>query len=602
MINSQIEEIKQNLNIVDIVSEYISLKKTGVNHKGCCPFHNEKTPSFVVSEEKQIWHCFGCGEGGDMFEFVKKIEGIEFYEALKIMASRANVKLKQDPNFKEKSTSKGKSLDVLQITSDFFHALLLKHPKAKQAKEYLDKRGVNENSIKIFNIGYSPAGWDILKTYLNQKSYTDQELFLSGITVEKTQKNGFYDRFRNRLMFPITNPQGDVIGFSARVLDEDNDKMGKYINSPQSVLYNKSYVLYGLSQAKHAIKQLDSVILVEGQLDVISSYQAGVKNVVASSGTALTSQQIQLLKRYTNNILMCFDTDKAGEIASEKGIKVALSYGMNVKYVILPNGKDPDECIKEDPSIWQIAINKALPVIDYYLENKITENVLKDNLKRSDIINKILALIFLLESSVEQNYYIRKLSSKIDVPENILFEELAKFKNNKNINNSTEQQNRTGTKYSMIQSKNNHNLIEKQFLSIIFNEEKVLVDYSNFEDISVFLSDFDKKLYGKVLIHYNKASKLSDLLDNDNEILTPDELKFIRNLSLLFDNSYTTFQVDDLKIEANNLFKNIKKDVFNKYLKELERKVVIAEKEGDKKGLQEISNKFNKIKEKLTHI
>src|SRR4030042_614490 len=370
MLNSQTEEIKSKLDIIDVISEYIQLKQAGVNWRACCPFHNEKTPSFMVSRDKQIWHCFGCGEGGDAFTFVQKIEGIEFPEALRILAEKAGVKLKKvNP---ELASQRSKVLDINKLAAVFFHQVLLNSQEGKIARDYIEKRKLSPETVENFKLGYAPNSWDKLLNILIKKGFKENDIFLAGLVV-KNEKSQLYDRFRQRLMFPIFDHLGNVVGFTGRILDESKaDQGGKNINLPQTLIFNKSLIIFGLDKAKEEIKKQNLAVIVEGNMDVIASHQAGIKNVIASSGTALTLEQLKILSRYTNNLALSFDADLAGQLAADRGIDIALSLGLNIKIIQLPPNidgqaiKDPDDCIKKGINYWQEAIKQAESIMEFY--------------------------------------------------------------------------------------------------------------------------------------------------------------------------------------------------------------------------------------------
>lgn len=390
MLNSSVDEIKSRLDIVEIVQEYIpNLKQVGTNWKALCPFHNEKTPSFMVSRDKQIWHCFGCSEGGDVFSFIQKIENIEFPEALKILAKKAGVVLKyEEPSLVNQKT---KLLDILEAAAKFYHHILLNSAEAAPAREYLfKKRELKEETAEDFLLGFAPDSWDELLKFLLRKEFKEEDIFLAGLTIKKERGIGFYDRFRARIMFPIRDVHGHAVGFTGRLLPEAEKKEnagGKYVNTPQTLVYNKSQVIYGLDRAKQTIRKENLTILVEGNMDVVASHQAGVCNVVASSGTALTAEQVKLLKRYSNNLAISFDADLAGEAASKKGVGVAMEQEMTVKVIVLDPkiGKDPDEYIKKDRQKWIEATSGARLFMDYYFDyvlNKLDLNKVESKKRR----------------------------------------------------------------------------------------------------------------------------------------------------------------------------------------------------------------------------
>ncbi len=339
-----IDQIKDRVDIVDLISSYLKLQKAGVNYKARCPFHNEKSGSFVVSPERQIWHCFGCSLGGDVFGFVKQIEGIEFPEALRILAARAGVKLtNENPEFRSHKTS---LYEITELACKFFEKQLHQSDGGKRVLVYLHGRGLNDESIKNFRLGYAPESWQSLLDFLG-RHYQNQDIFDAGLIIKK-DAGGYYDRFRSRILFPVGDINGQVVGFSARVFavsKDEEEKIGaKYINTPQTSIYDKSRLLYGLDKAKLAIRKENKCLVVEGNMDVIMSHQSGAYNVVASSGTALTEGHLKIIKRYTDNLDLCFDSDNAGTLATERGVDLALAHGFNVGVVsIEPPAGEPSD-------------------------------------------------------------------------------------------------------------------------------------------------------------------------------------------------------------------------------------------------------------------
>ncbi|MFA4833856.1 MAG: DNA primase [Patescibacteria group bacterium] len=419
----QVEEIKSRLDIVEIIREYIPLKPAGINFRALCPFHREKSPSFIVSSEKQIWHCFGCGRGGDVFSFLMEIEGLGFAEVLRNLAPRAGVTLKrQDPKL---TSQRNRLLDIMEATVNYYHKAL-EREEAKSVRQYLAGRGLRDETIGSWQIGYSPDSWDDLINLLRGKGYSENEIFLAGLSTKKDNSARFYNRFRDRIMFPIFDASGAAVAFSARVRSEKEgeEKMGKYINSPATMIYDKSRILFGLDKAKMAIKNEDLAIIVEGQMDIITAHQNNFKNVVASSGTALTGEQIKLLKRYTNNIALGFDMDQAGQMASDRGIREALAAEMNIKVIIIPSGKDPDECIRNNPENWAAAVKEAKPIMQYYFDKIFFGLNLEEVGDKRRAAKEILPILFKLGSRIEQDFWLKKLAEKIEVEENILRETL----------------------------------------------------------------------------------------------------------------------------------------------------------------------------------
>ena len=421
---SIIEEIKSRLNIVDVAAGYLKLEKAGGNFRARCPFHGEKTPSFFISPGRQTYHCFGCNRGGDVISFVEEIEGLDFQGALKVLADRAGVTLTR-----EKIGAKDERAAIylaLELATKFYEAVL---PKFPEAVNYLSGRGLSDETIKRFRVGFAPDEWRSLGDFLAKKGITQKVMEQAGLIVISSQ--GFYDRFRGRLMFPITDSSGRVIAFSGRILKEGEGKTlgvsssAKYVNSPETDVFHKSRALFGFSQAKDSIRQKDACVLVEGQMDLILSHQAGVTNTVASSGTALTVDHLELLKRFTRNLVLAFDADSAGIAAAHRGIELALSQDMTVRIAALPSGMDPADVIREKPAHWVDAVSNAKHVIDFYLE-LLPERNKDKNILRAKVSEIVIPLIALLKSSLDQGYYVAETSKVIGIKEESVWDEVKK--------------------------------------------------------------------------------------------------------------------------------------------------------------------------------
>lgn len=406
------DQIKERLDIVDLISEYLPLKKAGTNFKAPCPFHNEKTPSFMVSPDKQIWHCFGCGLGGDIFTFIMEKEGLEFGEAIRILGKKAGVEIK--PRHPQQWGRKNKLYEMNNLAAKYFHQAFLKSREAKIARDYFAQRQFNDQTIEEFFVGYSPHSWDLTSTFLKKRGYSEEDIFSAGLSVRK-DRGGYYDRFRGRLMFPIKNIHGDVVGFGGRVLRTD-DRGAKYLNTPETEIYHKSGVIYGLSAARGAIRAGQQVIVVEGYTDVLASHQSGVKNVVASSGTALTEGHLELLKRFTKNIALAFDMDLAGDLATRRGIDLALQRGFNVTVIKLPAEKDPGDLAVKDPTAWRQAIKDQRPIMEYFFESSLRGRDPNRIADKKKIAGELLPVIRRIDNNVEQYYYLERLARTIEVP------------------------------------------------------------------------------------------------------------------------------------------------------------------------------------------
>jgi DNA primase len=425
MTDQVLQDIKDRLDIVEVIGSYIPLKKSGTNFKAVCPFHNESTASLMVSPQKQIWHCFGCGEGGDVFGFVMRYENIEFREALKMMAERAGIEL---PAFQRPANAppdiSGELIRVNNFAAKFYHQVL-RSPAGDAALKYLHDRGLTEATLDQWQIGFAPDDFHALERALAQKQVKPELMVQAGVSV-KNDNGQVYDRFRNRITFPIFNYFGEVAGFTARILSSDDKQQAKYVNSPETDIYNKSRILFGLNFAKESIRKKDEVVVVEGQLDVIQAHQAGFTNVVASSGTALTEQQLVMLGRLTKNLKFCFDADTAGSNATRRAGELALQQGFRLKIINLKNVKDPDDLIRQSPGLWQKAVHEAVWFIDFYLERASTGFEAGSVEQKHYLSEEVLPLLRFIADPLEQDHYIHSLSTDFMVSESVIREQLKK--------------------------------------------------------------------------------------------------------------------------------------------------------------------------------
>jgi DNA primase len=427
--NSPVEEIKSKLNIVDVVGAYVRLQKMGAHHKAPCPFHNEKTPSFMVNEERQMWHCFGCNKGGDAFAFLMEIEGIDFREALKILADRTGVVL---PKYSGEQSSeiKNRSFEILELATKFYEKQLWDGVGKKSALPYLRDRGLNDEYIKNFRLGFAPEGWRNVSDFLVSRGYEFDEIEKTGLLIRKEDGNssprqgGGYDRFRERIMFPIMDIIGRVIGYSARVAPGGDESQAKYINTPETNLYHKSHIMYGIQRAKQAMKQQDCALMVEGNMDVIATHQAGISNTVAVSGTALTSDQLALIKRYTQNLKLFFDMDGAGQTAARRSTEIALEQGFTVSIVSIAQGKDAADIAKENPELLRMAVEQSVPALQYFLDKHLQAHNKQTPEGKRKIAHEYLSLIRFVAHDIDRTFWIRKLAESLDVEETTLLDVL----------------------------------------------------------------------------------------------------------------------------------------------------------------------------------
>jgi DNA primase len=414
--NNLIEEIKSRLDVVDVLSDYVNLKKTGQNYKGLCPFHAEKTPSFMVSPSKQIFHCFGCGEGGNIFDFIIKFEGLSFKESLQILAKKAGVEVVKSRKRAVASQERENLLDIYRDAADFYQRNLNKYP---HALEYIKKRGLNDEAAKTFSIGYAPKKWDALYNHLKEKEYSPELMRKAGLVVQGPK--GYYDTFRNRILFPIIGLTGEIVAFGGRTMDDSGPK---YLNSPESSIFNKSKILYGLNRAKDSIKKTGFVIFVEGYLDVITAHTCGFTNTVAPLGTALTQDHGKLIQRFTREAILVFDGDLAGRKAARSSVNIlvesALESGLRVKILLLPDGEDPDSFLRQNgKDALNDLLHKACSLVDFF--------VMQEG-DRDENIHELIGIISKIPNSVARGEHVRLLSEKLGIKEVFVLEELQKIR------------------------------------------------------------------------------------------------------------------------------------------------------------------------------
>jgi len=431
-----VDEIKARADLVDVVSEQVSLRKSGRSYKGLCPFHAEKTPSFYVFPETQTWHCFGaCGTGGDVFSFVMKQQNLDFPETLRLLARRAGVELSPArPQDAEQQKQVDKLFEVNAAATAYYHNLLLRADVAEYARAYVAARGLSEETLRRFQLGFAPDAWRSLSDHLLQRGYARGELLELGLIIARDD-GGYYDRFRNRLVIPIRDSRGRVVGFGGRILGEGQPK---YLNSPQSPLFNKSHLLYGLDLAKGAIRAQGEVVVVEGYMDVMQAHQAGFGNVVASMGTALTEHQLGLLKRLTKKYVLALDPDLAGDQGTLRGLTVArqtldretvpvptakgwIRYesrlDADIRIVTLPKGQDPDDLIREAPEQWRLLVERSIPIVDYYFQVVTSDLDLGEAKGKSEAVRRLSPVISEIRDEVERTHYVQKLARMIRVDE-----------------------------------------------------------------------------------------------------------------------------------------------------------------------------------------
>jgi len=422
-----LEEIRNRCDIVDIISGYVTLKPAGKNFKGLCPFHEEKTPSFMVSPQKQLFHCFGCGEGGNIFNFIMKFEKVEFPEAVEILAKKAGITLPTE--------GKGENFLYLQkerlyklnnLAAKYYEECLARTSLGEKVIDYLKKRGIKENTVKKYRLGYAPPTGNLLITFLRKKGYSTDDLSKAGLVKGNKTEGRYVDYFRNRIIFPIFKVAGEIVGFGGRVLD---NSLPKYINSPETLIYNKGENLYNLNFAKEEIRQRNEAIMVEGYTDVLIAQQYGFNQGVASLGTALTTKQVELIKRFTDRVLIAYDADSAGNMATLRGLDLFVKNGIEVKVIALPRGYDPaDFLIKKGAQAFQFLIDNSLSLIDYKLRLLYTQYNRHTIEGKVRIIKEILPTLGALDNEVERRAQIKRISEELNLSEEAILIELRNYK------------------------------------------------------------------------------------------------------------------------------------------------------------------------------
>lgn len=581
--NNFIDELKSRINIIDVVSKNVNLKQAGSNYKGLCPFHNEKTPSFVVNEQKQIFNCFGCGEKGDVIHFVQRINNLSFMEACEKLAEEYNIEM---PRRDSKRIDLGRYYEINKIAARFFFDNLTKSPNPGYT--YISKRGISDETIKHFGLGFSKDSWDSLYKFLKSKNITDQEMLKLGLISKG--KNGFYDKFRKRVIFPIFNTQGKVIGFGGRAL---GDEIPKYLNSAESEVFQKKNNLYALNFTKKSIDSSNQVLIVEGYMDVISLYQSGIKNVTASLGTALTENQCRLVTRYTKNIVLSYDSDSAGIKAALRGIDIMRKVSNNVKVLQIKGGKDPDEFVKKYGSNeFKKLIDKATPATEFIFESIKQDYDLNDDLQIVEYIRACLPELKKL-GAVERDLYIRKLSLISGISEHAILNESASGESGFN------QIARNDRHISNSHRKDKIGNLERLEISILYVLTRDIGFLEKFKKDDIeFKTRLGSELYKAILEELQNSNKelfaidfdiIFDSLDTEIEINLRSITKSLRIGS--DEQSYYD--------ECVNKYNNMR---FSEQILELQDAIAVAEKLGNEEEISRITMELQELESKRRKV
>lgn len=580
-----LEDILSRVDIVEVVSSHIPLKRIGRNFKALCPFHHEKTPSFTVSSDRQIYHCFGCGAGGNAFNFLMKHERLEFLEAVEALAKKAGVALPQAQKQDYKTAGLAAQLYKINELALSFYEYNLNSANAAAARNYLLKRGINEASIKLFKLGYALDKWDALINHLRAKNIGLSLLEKAGLILAK-EAGGYYDRFRNRVIFPVVDIKSRPIGFGARVLpalseSEGDATLPKYINSPETPVYTKGMNLYGLNFAKDAIKESDYTVVVEGYLDFIMPYQEGLHNIVASLGTALTSEQARLIKRHTHNVVMIYDADNAGQMATIRTLDIFIEEGMNVRVVSLPQGFDPDLFVRKNGiDAFKEKIKQAQNLFDYklrVLKSRCNFNEIEGKAK---IASEILPTINKFKNAVLKSEYVKRLAEELKIGEDALLQELRKVKEEKTADYFSK---------PALKKPLNINPTEKLLIKLMLEEAEVIsrirenIEPADFQDerISKIVSImFDLAGQGKNI----GPSVLANYLGQDEALEVVCESTFLPEIS----SSHKEKIVDDC-------IRVLKARKVNSKKQRLQEEIRLAENSGDEERLNRLKCEFNHL-------
>lgn len=582
----QVEEIKGKVDIVELIGERVTLKKAGRHFKGLCPFHSEKSPSFIVSPERQSYKCFGCGEGGDVITFLQKYDGMSFLEVLELLAKKVGITLE---NYRptEADSQRKRLLEIMNLAAEYYTYLLTKHESGKDARDYLSKRGITKESIGTFGLGYSPEQWRGVSDYLiKKKGYSEGELEVVGLVIRG--ERGIYDRFRGRVMFPLKDHKGAVVGFSGRTLSSDT-KEAKYINSPETLLYHKSRMLYGLWENREHIRKADALVIVEGELDMIPSWQAGVRQVVAIKGSAFTPEMAQLIVRYTKNVVYALDADQAGEEAVKRAVKVAEPLDLSIRVVRVEGGKDPGDAAGADPKKWREMVKGASLYWDFLLNSLTARYDPATGAGAASISNEAIPEIALISNMVVRARYTRELAQRLGVPEESVYAEIDRFTKKKAL---------SGLK-SLVKSiergeeqTTRQELIAQRLLALAFQF---------YSELKSRIAIFPLELVGAGAIHKVFAALISYQKPWDIRAFAlqlPAELQTVIDTAYLMDLA----DIADHGREWERTLRELSEVSIKAQLKEVSEIIAQYERSGDETRLKEAQTRFAELSRKLAEV
>lgn len=581
----QVAQIREKIDIVALLSEFMTLKKAGRNFKANCPFHSEKTPSFVISPERQIWHCFGgCNKGGDVYQFLMEYEKVDFPEALRMLAKRAGIELAATNYSSGESSSKKERLyQINSLAKEFYHFVLTKHSAGKKAMDYLNGRGIDQKVIETFALGFSPlSGTGLVKYLIDKKRFLKDEVIEAGLAYQRGSQAA--DFFRGRLMFPLIDHRDNVVGFSGRVMD-NSDTTSKYINTRETPIYHKGDQIYGLNVTKEAIRRENQAIIVEGEFDVLSCFQNGVGQVIAVKGTALTESQVSLLSRFTQKLTFCFDGDKAGQEAIKRSLVVVEKKGLSPTVIEIPGGKDPDEAFKEHSAAFKKAVKEDKSVYDYLLEKSLLRENTDTAEGKKRVADLMLPFIAQISNEIIKEHYLKKIAESLDTTyESIARESVRLVKNEKRVVAVSEK--------PVKRSK--EETLEEYLLALIVQSEKPKLAIQKAIEIMSESMSRDRayhKIMDRLLMHFEHSENFDS--KKFAEVL-PQELLEAYDTSLLFPLPIFA-DGDKLQSEIENVSEKLKVVYIQEKMKKLASEIKKIEQEGDEEQVDELQKQYSEL-------
>lgn len=587
------DEIKAKLDIVAVIGEYLELKPAGMHgFRALCPFHAEKSPSFHVSSDRQIFHCFGCSEGGDIFTFVQKMEGMDFPEVLMHLGKKAGVEIKRFST--TEGNTKQRLMTIHELATSFYKKVLQSSTGSQVARDYLANRGITNALIETFGIGFAPDDWSMLSDTLLKRGFSEAELVQAGLSLKKKSGSGVIDRFRARIMIPLRDQHGNTVGFTGRQLPGADSSMGKYVNSPETPIYHKGRLVYGLDLAKRAIKDKHGVIVMEGNLDVVASYKIGVQNVVACSGTALTQDQLELLKRYTDTVVFCFDRDAAGLTAAKKGVSIARSLGFDCRAISLPSDvKDPDDLVQKNPEAWKALSEASVPFMQYVFDRTLFNRDISNVDDKRVISQELLPAIGEVTDVVEREHWLAKLASLLNIDLAILRTAIHPKEEKKVVSTSvkTIQPIKLGKKDqvllvligSILNDEVNRDYVRKQLESTVIDNEAIQNLYKFLEE--TYTSDIG---IAKTQVFFAKAR---NILQSDP--LKESLLSLLDESSLIAEQQFENLSPASCLTQLNMLFETLHATDRQSKRSVLAQKLRQAEDAGDVDAVNKLLTELN---------